>query len=155
SGPSAWCRPWRTWSGPTPMVQRFPDRPQYGVQLGAVRVKLGDHAGAEQVLGSLPPSAPEGLRAQAQLELTRSHLARHRPAQALRRLLAARAEGADGSHGAQVGLLQGEIFEQLGEPDKAAEAYRQVLKHEADSEPALAALVRLEVAAGRRPEALD
>jgi tetratricopeptide (TPR) repeat protein len=43
----------------------------------------------------------------------------------------------------------------MGQSSEAADAYRQALQQEPDSEEALAALIRLELAAGHRRQALD
>jgi tetratricopeptide (TPR) repeat protein/transglutaminase-like putative cysteine protease len=137
------------------MVERFPDQLKYAVQLGGARAKLGDLGGARKVLEPLANKAPEDIRGQAHLELARLDLAEQKPEQALEHLLAARAEGMDSSHNVQVALLQGATYEQLQQPEQAGEAYRKALKYEADNETALGALVRLELAAGRRANALD
>jgi tetratricopeptide (TPR) repeat protein/transglutaminase-like putative cysteine protease len=139
----------------TEMVKRFPDQPKYVLQLGAVRVKRGDHAGARRVLEPLAKSGPEGLRAQAHLELARSQLAQARPEEALKHLAAAGADGAETTRGVQLALLRAEVFEQLKQLDKAADSYRKALRLDSDNETALAALVRLEVAADHRTEAMD
>ena len=136
------------------MVERFPDRPQYGVQLGAMRVKLGDHAGAAKILEPLTKTAPDGLQAKAHLQLARSLLAQDKPADALHHVFQTRLIDPDSNHGVQIALLEGEALEQLHSPDKAAEAYRNVLELEPDHPSALAALIRLELAAGMRAQAV-
>jgi tetratricopeptide (TPR) repeat protein/transglutaminase-like putative cysteine protease len=134
------------------MVQRFPDQAKYGVQLGAARVKLGDYPGARKVLEPLTRLAPDAVKAQARLELARCLLAQNKPAEALEQVAAALDAG---SSGVPAALLQGEIYERLDDVSKALEAYRKALKSDTDNERALAALVRLELAARHEGEALD
>jgi tetratricopeptide (TPR) repeat protein/transglutaminase-like putative cysteine protease len=137
------------------MLIHFPDNSKYAVELGSLRVKLGDYAAARTVLKPLVNSSTDAVKAQALLELARADLAQGKPQQALVQLTAARAAGADGSRAVQSALLHAEILEALGEPQQAAEAYRRALRAETDNDTALAALVRLELAADNRGEALD
>src|SRR5207253_1328275 len=66
----------------------------------------------------------------------------------------ARAASAESVSGVPALQLQGEIHEQLGQSAEAMAAYRQALKRDGEAEGALAALVRLELAAGKKAEAL-
>src|SRR5207249_2679502 len=77
------------------MTQRFPGQQQYAVRLGAVRVKLGDHAGARRVLEPLVREGSEAIKAEALVELARSELAQQHARQALVFLLAANAAGVE------------------------------------------------------------
>src|SRR5262249_8130381 len=67
---------------------------------------------------------------------------------------AAKADGDRGS-GARALQFKGEVYEKLGKPKEAAETYRQALKADSEAEEVLTALIRLELAANRRTEAVD
>jgi tetratricopeptide (TPR) repeat protein len=69
-------------------------------------------------------------------------------------LLAAREASADSVSGVAALQLEGEIRERLGQPAEAVAAYRKALKRDPEAEPALAALVRLQLATGKRAEGL-
>jgi tetratricopeptide (TPR) repeat protein len=137
------------------LVQFFPEQLKYCVQLGDLCVKLGDHAGARKVLEPVTKVATDTLKGTAFFHLARSALTQDKAQEALDYLLSAREAGAEATAGVEVALLEGEIFERLKEPAKAAEAYRQALRIDSDNMSALGALVRMEIAAGNRGQALD
>jgi tetratricopeptide (TPR) repeat protein len=137
------------------LVKRFPDQPKYAVQLGAVRVKLGDHAGAKKVLQPLTKTGPDTVKVPAHLEMARSLLAQGKSEAALKNVFEARLLDVDAARTVEIALLEGEVLEKLHAPAKAMEAYRIAVKAEPDNASALAALIRLELAAGKREEALS
>ncbi len=137
------------------MRTRFPKDGKYAVALGALRVKRGDAAGAKAVLEPITRTGPADLRAAAHYQLAQSALRQHQPAVALEQFeAAARADPAT-TAGAEALAYKARVYEKLGRPKDAAGAYRLALKADGESAPVLNALVRLELAAGRRPEALD
>jgi transglutaminase-like putative cysteine protease/tetratricopeptide (TPR) repeat protein len=137
------------------LVQMFPEQLKYCVQLGELCVRLGDHAGARKVLDPLTKNASDTWRGPALFQLARSALAEDKAKQALDYLLSARAAGVEATAAVDVALLEGEIHERLKEPVKAAAAYRLAVRLDNDNITALGALVRIELAAGHRTEALD
>jgi tetratricopeptide (TPR) repeat protein len=137
------------------MVRRFPDEPKYAVALGATRVKRGDHAGARSVLEPLAGKASEAVRGAALYQLARSAFVQKQPAVALRHLKAAGKADPGAVHTVAAWRFRGQLYEQLGKAARAVVAYRAALAVDPDADEVLAALVRLELDAGRRTEALN
>jgi tetratricopeptide (TPR) repeat protein len=137
------------------LVHRFPEEAKYVVSLGATRVKRGDYAGARAVLEPLAVKGTASARGQAHFQLARSCLVQQKPKDALKHLEEAGKADPDAVASATALHLRGQVQEQLGKADEAAESYRQALKVDTDAEEPLAALVRLELAADRQAEALD
>jgi tetratricopeptide (TPR) repeat protein/transglutaminase-like putative cysteine protease len=136
------------------MVRRFPGEPKYALALGEARVQRGDGDGARAVLAPLADKGPAEVRGAAHYQLTRVCLLARQPAEALKHIQAARAASTESVNGVPALQLEGEIHEQLGQGAEAMAAYRKALKRDAEAEGVLAALVRLELAAGKKAEAL-
>jgi tetratricopeptide (TPR) repeat protein/transglutaminase-like putative cysteine protease len=136
------------------MVRRFPGETKFALALGEACVRLGDLAAARAVLEPLTAKGPASVRGAAHYRLARSWMEAKEPAQALKHLDAARAADAESVATAAAQRFRGEVLEQLRQPKEAIEAYRRALKLDADYADALGALVRLELAAGARDEAL-
>jgi tetratricopeptide (TPR) repeat protein/transglutaminase-like putative cysteine protease len=137
------------------MVRRFPRELKYVLALGATRVKRGKYPEAKQVLEGLTRKAPAALKGAAFFQLARAEFRQGRSVQALRRWEAAAQADPDSVSSAAALLFKGQIYEQLKRPREAGRAYRQALRADSEAEEALLALIRLELAAGRRAGALD
>jgi tetratricopeptide (TPR) repeat protein/transglutaminase-like putative cysteine protease len=138
------------------MVQRFPD-PKYRIALGETRINLGDQDGVKQVLEPLisAEATADSWRGQAHYQLARSCLKQNQVQAALEHLEAATRLSPEGVHSVAALQFKGRLHEKLGQLAEAADAYRQALQQEPDSEETLAPLIRLELAGGHRREALD
>jgi tetratricopeptide (TPR) repeat protein/transglutaminase-like putative cysteine protease len=136
------------------MVKRFPGEARYAVALGATRVKRGDHAGAATVLAPLAKKASPAVRGAAHYHLARSAFQQQKTAAALEHLEAAARADRETMNSEAAWHFKGRVLEQLGQLAEAAEAYRQALKVDAEAEDALAALIRLDLKANRRGQAL-
>jgi tetratricopeptide (TPR) repeat protein len=136
------------------MVRRFPGEAKYALALGEVRVRRGDADGAKAVLTPLTVKGPGAVRGSAHYQLARLALQAREPAAALKHLEAARAADADSVSGVEALQLEGEVRERLGQAAEAVEAYRRAVKRDPEAELPLAALVRVQLAAGKRAEAL-
>jgi tetratricopeptide (TPR) repeat protein/transglutaminase-like putative cysteine protease len=136
------------------MVRRFPDEARYAVALGAARVKRGDHAGARAVLEPLGTSGTPSVRGPAHYQLARSAFLQGQPAAALQHLEAAGRAAPDTLTTTMACQFKAQVYEQLGQLKEAAEAYRQALKVDPEARAALAALIRLDLTADRRADAL-
>jgi tetratricopeptide (TPR) repeat protein/transglutaminase-like putative cysteine protease len=137
------------------MVRRFPEETKYAVALGAVRVKLGDYAGARAVLEPLARTGPRTHRAAAHYQLARAAFLEDHPERALEHFRAAAREDADSVRGTAAQQFKGQVCEKLGRTGEAGAAYRRALRADRRSRPALLALIRLELAAGHRNDAVD
>jgi tetratricopeptide (TPR) repeat protein/transglutaminase-like putative cysteine protease len=137
------------------MVKRFPQEPKYAVALGETRVNLGDQAGARAVLNPLTSNGEEKWRGQAHYQLARSCMKEHHYSEALKHLESAAELNSEGINSLAALELKGRLHEKLGQNAEAADAYRQSLLQDPDSEQVLSALIRLELATGQRTDALD
>jgi tetratricopeptide (TPR) repeat protein/transglutaminase-like putative cysteine protease len=135
------------------MVSRFPDEPKYRLDL-ALNLLDQDRPGhARQEVEPLTKHADAAVRGQALVVLARGCLAQEEP-KAARRHLSAALEAHPTGFDAAAWLVQGEVFEALGEHGPARTAYRSALEKEPDAPDVLLALSRLTVASGSRDEAL-
>jgi tetratricopeptide (TPR) repeat protein/transglutaminase-like putative cysteine protease len=137
------------------MVKRFPNEIKYAVSLGATRVKRGNFRGARAVLNPAARKGSAPARAAAHYQLARCAWLQDDAAQTLKELEAAAKADAETVSGAPAWQFKGRVYEKLGRPKEAAAAYREALKADASADEALSALIQLELAAGRRAEALD
>jgi tetratricopeptide (TPR) repeat protein/transglutaminase-like putative cysteine protease len=137
------------------MVRRFPTDLKYAVALGATLVKRGDLAGARKVLVPLTRQDQAPVRAASHYQLARAAWLRDDAATALDHWEAAAKTDMESIQTAVAWRFKGQLYEKLGRARDAVGAYQQALKADAESDDALRALVRLELAAGRRAEALD
>jgi tetratricopeptide (TPR) repeat protein len=137
------------------MVRRFPTHFKYAVELGTVRVKKGDYSGARTILELLASKAPPAFRAQAHYQLARVAFLLKQPAKAFEHWEAAARADSESVGSTRALQFKARVYEKLGKPQEAMAAFRQALKIDADAERALIALIRLELAAGQRAEALD
>ena len=136
------------------MVRRFPKESKYAVALGATLVKRGNHAGARAVLEPLARKGSETVRSAAHLQLARNALGENKPAVALEQLEAAGRADAESTSTVTALLLKGQVYERLKQIAQAESSYRQALRLEGDATEVLTALVRVELAAGKRDDAL-
>jgi tetratricopeptide (TPR) repeat protein len=136
------------------MTEHFPENTDYAVQLGAVRVKLGDHAGARKVLEPLAESAAEPAKGLAHLQLARSLLSQGKAGRALEHLQVIDIKGLDTSAAVQLALLEGGALELSHAPAKAIDAYRGALVLEPDNRAAMRGVIRLAVQTGKRNDAI-
>jgi transglutaminase-like putative cysteine protease/tetratricopeptide (TPR) repeat protein len=136
------------------MVRRFPKESKYAVALGATLVKRGNHAGARAVLEPLARKGSETVRGAAHLQLARNALGENKPAVALEQLEAAGRADAESTSTVTALLLKGQVYERLKQVPQAESSYRHALKLDGDGTEVLAALIRLELSAGKRDDAL-
>jgi tetratricopeptide (TPR) repeat protein len=136
------------------LAVRFPEEPKYAIALGATLVERGEHEKAELALLPILKNGPASAKAQAYYQLSRSFWKLGEAARALETLALAERADADVVHTAAALLLLAQAKEKVDQPREATQAYQELLKLDGESQPALAALVRLEVAGGRRAEAL-
>jgi tetratricopeptide (TPR) repeat protein/transglutaminase-like putative cysteine protease len=136
------------------MVRLFPGESKYALALGEVRVQRGDTAGAKAVLTPLAEKGAASVRGAAHYQLARLCFQEKQPAEALKHLQQARAVHAESVNTVAALQLEGEIHERLGQPAEALAAYRKAVKRDAEADAALASVVRLELAAGKKAEAL-
>jgi tetratricopeptide (TPR) repeat protein len=137
------------------MVKRFPGELKYGVALGATLIRRGDHADACKVLEPLARKGPAPVRAAAHYQLARDAWLRDDAAKALDHWEAAARTDMESIQTAAAWQFKGQLYEQLGRAKDAVGAYQKALKSDSDSEEALRALIRLELAAGHKADALD
>ncbi len=137
------------------MIQRFPKDKKYVLALGATRVKRGDQVGAGKVLLPLTTKETGEIRAKAHFHLAQSALEQNHARLALEHLEAAKAADAETVASGPALRFKAQVHEQLGQRDEALAAYRDALKTDTDVDDVLAALARLELAAGRTSDALD
>jgi tetratricopeptide (TPR) repeat protein len=137
------------------MVHRFPDEIKYVVNLGATLVKRRAFKEARLVLEPITRSGAKPQQAAAHYQLARGELSENHPAAALKHLEAAETADPPSVRGSLVRIFKGQVYEKLGRADDAVRAYRLALEMNSEAEAALRALVRLELAAGHRQEALD
>jgi tetratricopeptide (TPR) repeat protein/transglutaminase-like putative cysteine protease len=137
------------------MTRRFPDDPKYAVALGAVLVDRGLTEDARKVLGPLAAKKDDAVRGLAYFHLARAALAEKQAEQALKHFEAGEKADAEALGTPEALQFKGELYEKLGKPKEAAEAYRRLAVSEGNVEKGLLALIRLEVASGARADALD
>lgn len=138
----------------TTLMKLFPDEPKHALALGEAKFKAGDLKGARAVLEPLAAKGKGPARGGAHYRLARLALQADQPAVALKHLAeAAHFEGEGATSPAAI-KLKGRAHELLKQTDDAVDAYRTVLRREGESEEVLAALVRVQLAAGRRDAAL-
>jgi tetratricopeptide (TPR) repeat protein len=137
------------------MRKRFPKRLDFAVSLGATCVERSKYAEAEAILEPLTNTTNRPLRGQIYFQLARCALQRHRPAEAVKHLEAARQAAPEDFDTVQVWEFFGQAHEQLGQPTKAVAAYRRAWKILPDARGVLAALVRLELKAKHARPALE
>jgi tetratricopeptide (TPR) repeat protein len=137
------------------MVRLFPREEKYAVALGAVRIKRHDFWGARPVLEAVTRRAMGLVCANAHYQLARGWFDKGDLKKALGSWEEAARTDTESVNSVAAWQFKGLLYEKLGQARDAAGAYRQALKVDADAEGALYALVRLELAAGRRTQALD
>src|SRR5262249_38438 len=137
------------------MVRLFPKEQKYAVALGAVRIKRNDFWGARPVLEGVTRKATGLVCAKAHYHLSRGWFEKGDLKKALECWEAAAKTDAESVNSVAAWLFKGRLCEKLGRAKDAAGAYRKALKVDAEAEGALHALVRLELEAGRRKDALD
>jgi tetratricopeptide (TPR) repeat protein/transglutaminase-like putative cysteine protease len=136
------------------LVKRFPADPKYSLALGETLVQRGDHAGACKVLEPLTTKGPAASRGHAHYQLARSFFMQKQPAEALQHLEAAASDNPEGLNSLAALQLQGQVHEKLGQVGEALAAYQQALQLDPSDEETLSDLIRLELAAGKKAEAL-
>jgi tetratricopeptide (TPR) repeat protein/transglutaminase-like putative cysteine protease len=136
------------------MVKRFPRDGRYAVALAAILIKRGEHAGANKLLEPVTNKGKAAVCSEAHFQLARSAFLQKKPAVALEHLETAAQTDPETMNSVGAWHFKGQVYEQLNQIAEAIAAYRHALRADADAEPALAALIRLELAADRRAEAL-
>src|SRR5262249_30085774 len=114
----------------------------------------GDYAAADKVLEKAAAKATGTVASQAYHHLARSAFLQGEPTRALENVKWAGDADSESVKTAPSLLFKAQILEKLEKTKDALEAYHQALKVEADSEEALAALVRLSLAVKNRADAL-
>jgi tetratricopeptide (TPR) repeat protein len=137
------------------MIRRFPDDVKYVVALGATRVKRGDHAGAMKILEPILRKGKGTVCANAHYQAARSCFAKGKAAKALVHFDKATKIDADSVNSVAAWQFKAQVYEKLGRPKDAARAYGQALKVDAEAEGPLVALIRLEMDAGNKRQAVD
>jgi tetratricopeptide (TPR) repeat protein len=137
------------------MIRRFPEEVKYVVALGATRVKRGDNAGAMKILEPLLRKGKGTVCANAHYQAARSCFAQGKAAKALEYFDKAAKIDGDSVNNVAAWQFKGQVCEKLGRAKDAAGAYGQALKVDAEAEAPLAALIRLEMDAGNKRQALD
>ncbi len=137
------------------LVRRFPDDPHNALELGAFLVGEGKQKEARTLLERVTEDGTPAQKAQAHYHLARSYYRRDQAEKALEHLDAAERSDDEAVRTVKACLLRAGACEELGRPTDAARAYKSALDIDPGAELALDALVRLELAAHRRKEALD
>jgi tetratricopeptide (TPR) repeat protein/transglutaminase-like putative cysteine protease len=137
------------------MIRRFPKDLKYAVALAATRVKRGNYAGAVKVLEPITRTASGTVCANAHYQLARSCFAQGQPTRALEHFDKAARTDAETVNSVAAWQFRGQVCEKLGRPKDAAQAYGKALKVDAEAGAPLRALIRLELDAGRKRQALD
>lgn len=137
------------------LVHRFPEEPKYCLSLGETRVNRGHHAAARTVLQPLAEKGPSAVRGSAHYQLARSSFSQNKPREALGHLEAASRANLDCLNSVTALQFKGRVHERLGQAAEAIQAYGQALLVEPQSSEILAALVRLQLDADHRAEALE
>jgi tetratricopeptide (TPR) repeat protein len=137
------------------LLRRFPGEARNAVALGTTRVNRGDHARALEVLEPVAEKGPAGLRGAAHFQLARSAFRQRRFEEARRHLDAAAEIDPQSVAGVEALQLAGRVQEELGQPVKAAEAYRLAIKIDPEAEGILLSLIRLALADKDRATAVD
>jgi tetratricopeptide (TPR) repeat protein/transglutaminase-like putative cysteine protease len=137
------------------LIKTAPQEQKYALALGQNLAEQGKHADARTALKTVLQKGTTTQKSLAYYQLARSSMQEKKAEQALEHFEAA--EDADPEMVHTVGALRfkANLLEQLNRPGDAAKAYRKVLEVDPDMSEALAALVRLELAANRRDEAVD
>jgi tetratricopeptide (TPR) repeat protein len=134
-----------------------PVLPEANYDLGLLRLKAGDTAGAAELFRRSIDNAPgrkEPVTALAKLGLATEHLDKARSlaqTDAATALTEARISAAIDPQSVEAARMVGTLLEKLGKPDEASAAYERILKLIPDDAEALAAVKRLEAAAAAKP----
>src|SRR5262249_3746027 len=110
------------------LLRRFPGEARNAVALGTTRANRGDHSGAPAGLEPVAAKGPAALRGAAHFQLARSAFKQRRYEEARRHLDAAGEIDPQSVAGVEALQLAGRVQEELGQPVKAAEAYRLAIK---------------------------
>jgi tetratricopeptide (TPR) repeat protein len=136
------------------LTELFPQEQKYLVSFGSILVQRARYDEAQKVLKQAASKGAPTLRAQALYYLAQSAFKQDQPAEALGHLEAAEEADAESTSKAPVLRFKAHLLEKVGKNAEAAATYREVLKQEADSTDALAALVRLLLPGKDRQETL-
>jgi tetratricopeptide (TPR) repeat protein len=137
------------------LVRRFPDESKYVLELATTLVGAGKQEEARKLLTPLAADGSATQKAQAHYQLARSYYRRDERAKALEHLDAAEVADPEVVRTVRALLLRGNVLEELARPADAAKAYEAALKIDRDAELPLEGLVRLSLAVGNRPRALE
>jgi tetratricopeptide (TPR) repeat protein/transglutaminase-like putative cysteine protease len=137
------------------LIRRFPEEVKYCVALGQALVDRARYAAAREVLRPIAQKGPLTWRGQAHYQLARCCMLEDRAGMALKHLESAGKVDAESVSSVAAWQLRGRVYTKLGRSHEAADAYRQALKIDPDSEESLAALVEIALADGQPREALD
>jgi tetratricopeptide (TPR) repeat protein len=137
------------------LVKRHPQDVRHAIKLGAILIGAGRQEEARSILEPLTQKGAAAERARAHFQLARSYYRRDQLNKALEHWEKAALMEPDAVHEVRAYHLKGRIYEELGRPKDAEEAYELALEVERDSELALDSLVHLELATKNRPRALE
>jgi tetratricopeptide (TPR) repeat protein len=139
----------------TEMVKLFPEETKYALALGEVRVRRLDLPGAQKVLEPLIKHSTGKVAAQAHYQLARGLFQDKQAQAALKHLEAAQQADTHLFTGLAPFQFKARVHEHLGQVADAIKSYRQALEADADDRDTLAPLIRLEIKANLRSEAID
>ena len=137
------------------MIKHFPEESKYVLLLGETRVRGGDLGGARKVLEPLVTKSTGKVAAEAHLQLARGHYHDQQPQAALKHLEAGVRASSQIFANANAHQFKAKVLERLGQFTDAIQSYRRAHDLDADDLETLAALIRLEIQANQRSEALD
>jgi tetratricopeptide (TPR) repeat protein len=137
------------------MVKQFPDEARYAVALGAACVRREDYDEAKKILTPLTTTGSASVRGAAHYQLARTAYRQKQSEQGLKHLQAALL--ADPASLATMDAMhfKARVYESLGQLKEAMATLATALEADPTARDILEYLVRLEVQAGLREEALD
>jgi transglutaminase-like putative cysteine protease/tetratricopeptide (TPR) repeat protein len=127
------------------VVRRFPDDPRHTVKLASILVGEGRQTEARALLEPLTQKGSPSARARAHFQLARSHYRQDELKQALAHWEKAAALDEDTVQTVRAYHLKGRIYQEMGQPREAEEAYEMALTIHRDSELALDSLIQLQL----------
>jgi tetratricopeptide (TPR) repeat protein/transglutaminase-like putative cysteine protease len=137
------------------LIKRFPQSLKYPLALADLLNERGKFAEVRKVLEPVLKDGAPAEKASAYYHMARAAFAQNKSREALKHLEAGTDADAETMNSVSAVALKGLLHEKLGQTKEAAEAYRQVLKLQANSQEALASLIRLAIADKDNAEALD
>jgi tetratricopeptide (TPR) repeat protein len=137
------------------MVKQFPQEAKYAVALGAACVRRNEHVEAKKILAPLSTQATPAVRGAAHYQLARNEFRQNNAEQALKHLQAALLIDPSALATVEALLFKARVHDKLGQRKEAITTLNAALEADPSARDALEYLVRLELQANRRDEALD